>query len=146
MVDVSLGALLGVGEVDEQFATRAFHAGTDLLEDGGPNVAHMREHGPVDEADEVGAAELVVELVLAKPSLDVLPVHLLQRLMLAEHYLAVLELQRVGVARLGDGIDLRALGEVREHRMQVLLAEDAEVGHLEAKARSEEHTSELQSL
>src|ERR1035441_4387019 len=72
VVDVSLGALLGVGEVDEQLAARPFQAGTDLLEDGGPDVAHMREHGPVDEANEVSAAELGAEFVLAKPSFDVL--------------------------------------------------------------------------
>ena len=65
--DVCLGALLGIGEVNEQLAARAFHAGANLLEHGGPDVAHVGEHGPVDEADQVGAAELGGELVLAEP-------------------------------------------------------------------------------
>ena len=132
--DVRLGPLLRVGEVNEQLAARALHAGADLLQHGGPDVAHVGEHGPVDEADEVGAAELGGELLLAEPGLDVLPVHLLQRLVLAEHDLAVLELQRVGVAGLGDGMHLRPLGEVGEDRVEVRIAEDAQVSHLQAEA------------
>src|SRR5664280_579935 len=61
--DVSVSALLGVGKVDEEFAARAFHARADLFEDGGPDVAHVREHGPVDEADEVSTAEPGGELI-----------------------------------------------------------------------------------
>ena len=39
----------GIGEVNEQLAARAFHRGADLLQHGGPDVAHVGEHGPIDE-------------------------------------------------------------------------------------------------
>ena len=40
--DVPVGALLGVGQVNEELAARAFHAWAYLLEHGGPDVAHVR--------------------------------------------------------------------------------------------------------
>ena len=38
--------------------------------------------------------------------------------MFAEHDLSVLEFQRVGVARFGDGMDFCAFGKLVEDRMQ----------------------------
>ena len=46
--------------------------------------------------------------------------------MLAEHDFAILKFQRIGIARLGDGVNLGALGEIREDGMQIRVAEQSE--------------------
>jgi hypothetical protein len=60
---------------------------------------------------------------------------LLERLVLAQHNLAIFKLERVGVARFRDGVNLGAPGELGEDGMEVGIAENAQVGHLEPEAR-----------
>jgi hypothetical protein len=51
-------AFLRVGQVKEKDAPRPFHRRANLLEDRFPEIAHVREHRPVDKAHQVRAAEL----------------------------------------------------------------------------------------
>ncbi len=51
----------------------------------------------------------------------------MHRAVLAEHQLAVGKFERLRQARIGDGINLRALGEFGEDRMQFGIAEHADV-------------------
>src|SRR5947208_2452199 len=53
--------------------------------------------------------------------------------MLAEHYLAVLELQRIRMSRLGDGMDLGAFGKIRKDGMEIGITEVAQISDSQAK-------------
>jgi hypothetical protein len=62
------------------------------------------------------------------------PIHVVQRGDLAEHDLAVLELQGVGVTGVGDGDDLGPAGHLLEDRVQHGVAQAADVRHADAEA------------
>src|SRR5204863_7877732 len=115
-------------------APRSFEDWTTLLQHSRPNVTHRSKHGPIDEPDQVRAFKTGSKFLQPKALLDVLPIHLLQGLMLAEHDFAILKLQGVRVARFGDGMDLSAAGKTSEDRMYIGVAQQAEVGDFESEA------------
>jgi hypothetical protein len=53
-------AFFGIGEIEEHFATGPGELGAEFFEDGFPDLAHVGEHGPVDEADEAGGGRVFV--------------------------------------------------------------------------------------
>ena len=71
---------------------------------------------------------------MAEAGLDAVPINLAQRGVLATNDFPVLEFQRVGVARLRDGINFGPLRKFIEDRMQTREAEIAEVADFQAKA------------
>jgi hypothetical protein len=117
------GAFFGIGEVEEDDAARRIHGGADFAQDGLPNVAHVGEHGPVDKSDEVGTVEFGGEFFQAVAALDVVPGDFLEGFVFAKHDFAVVELQGVGRAGIGDAVDFGAGGEIIEDGMEGGMAE-----------------------
>src|ERR1051326_1232809 len=132
--DIFAGAFFGISQVEEQLPARPFHVGTDFLQDRGPNIAHGGEHRPVYEADEIGFPKERSKFVLAKARFDVFPIHLAQRLMLAQHDFAVFKLKCIGEARFGDGMDFGAFGKISKDRVQIGVAEDSKIGNFHPEA------------
>jgi len=99
----------------------------------GPDLVHLRQHGPIDEGHEVRAGEPGGEFIRAKSCLDVFPVHLAEGLVFAQHDFAVLELQGVGVAWFSDRMHLGPLLEVGEDRMKIGITQVAKIRDLGAE-------------
>src|SRR5206468_939665 len=95
--------------------------------------------GKIDDRGAPGGTDVTLELrgkgVAPEPRLDVRPSDFLERSMFAQHDLAVLKFQRVGVARLGDGMRLRPFGELIKNRMQMRITEVAEISDLQTITR-----------
>jgi hypothetical protein len=134
MADVIVIAFFGIGEVEEYFATGPGELGAEFFEDGFPDLAHVGEHGPVHETDEAGGVEFLCEAIAAEALLDRGPGDFFQGGMLADHDLAVVELEGVRMAGFGDAVDFGALGELGEDGVKVRVSKDAEVGDLDAEA------------
>ena len=133
--DVVGGALLRVAQVEEDKAPGHPQAGAEFLLERLPDVAHVREHGPIHERHQVGVPKFFGKPIAAETGEDVCPGDFLERGMFAEHDFAVLKFQRVGVAGFGDGMDFGPLDELVENGVDVRIAQVAEVGHLESKTR-----------
>jgi predicted Rossmann fold flavoprotein len=132
--DIVVGPFLGVGEVEEHFAARAGELRAEFLEDGLPDLAHVGEHGPIDEADEAGLFEFPGELIAAEPGDDVGPGDFLEGGVFTDHDFAVVELEGIGVAGIGDAVQFGLFGEVVEHGVEIRVTEDAKVGDFDAEA------------
>jgi hypothetical protein len=134
MADVVVIAFLGIGKVEEHLSTRPLKLRAEFVQDGFPDLAHVGEHGPVHKADEAGRAEFFGEALAAEALLDCGPCDLFERSMFSNHDLAVVEFERVGLARFRNGMNLGALRELGEDGVQVRMTQDAQVGDLNTEA------------
>ena len=101
-----LGNIIGrafgrVGQVEENPA-RAGDQRHHFVEQFLENARHAGEHGPIDQRDEGGVVEQRDQLLQRKVGEEVFPIHFAQAEVLAEHQLAIIELDRVGVTRFGQ--------------------------------------------
>jgi len=131
--DVLFGSFFGVGQIEEDDSSARGVGGAEFSEEIRPEFVHVRDHGPVDEADEVGGREFFDESVPAEAGLDGVPGDIVQLGGFGEHDLAVGELERVSMAGFSDAIDFGAGGEVIEDGMHVRVTEGAQVGDFDAE-------------
>jgi hypothetical protein len=134
MTDIIVITLFGICKVEEHFSTWSRQLGAEFVQDGLPDLAHIGEHGPVDETDQAGRAEFCGKAFATEALLDRRPGDLLERGMFSYHDLSVVEFEGVGLARFCNGMNFGTLSELAENRVQVGMAEDAEVSDLNAEA------------
>jgi hypothetical protein len=89
----------------------------------------VREHRPIDHGDERGGCEYADQLRLGHVGNQIGPIDVLEALMFAAHQLAIIELDRIGIAGLGDGMDRGASGKISEDRMQIRRTNVANVSY-----------------
>ena len=126
---VGLDPLGRVGQVKEHvFPLAGLHRlefGEELFPDG----RHVRQHRPVDHPDEIGGGPQFLHQLVAQPLDDRLVVCVLHGGVLAEHDLAVVELEGGGQGGFGKGVNLGPLGELLEHGMDFRVSAHAHVLH-----------------
>src|SRR5690606_36273547 len=91
-------ALLGVAKVEEEARRGGARFTTGQRDQPLEDAVHAREHGPVGAGREVGPEEEVAQALLAEYGEQALPVGVGDGVELAEHDLAVVELERAGAA------------------------------------------------
>src|SRR5437899_10829291 len=52
--DIVVRPFLWVGKIDEKLAPASLESRSYLFEDSSPDIAHVSQHGQVDEADQIG--------------------------------------------------------------------------------------------
>ena len=126
---VGLNAFGRVGQVEEHVLPFACFHRLVLGEQLFPNGRHVRQHRPVDHSDEVRRGPKFLDQLVAQPLNDRFPVRVLHGGVLAEHDLAVVELESRGQGRLGERMDLGALGKLFKNRVNLRIAAHPHVFH-----------------
>jgi hypothetical protein len=93
-----------------------------------PDPIHAAQHRPVDHPQQPASADDLPQPLGADPLPELVGADIGQRLVLAEHDLAVVELQRVGQPRLAEGDALGPTGERLEGTVDRRVAEGPDVG------------------
>src|SRR5689334_7413270 len=71
--DIFVGPLLRISKVEENLPARSDQPGTSFFEEAFPNFAHVRNHGPVDKRNQIGAQELLNESFAPATVIDIGP-------------------------------------------------------------------------
>ena len=121
----------GIGQIHEKNSRPAVAIGNLAIEHFRPDRT-LGEHGPVDHRDEFRFLQQGDEFIFAADAGEqVLPVHIVRRRVFAEHQLAVVEFQRIGMPRLTDTDHFRTRCEVLENRMNRRISQVADIGDAE---------------
>jgi len=126
---VRLDPLGRVGQIEKHMLPLAGLHRLVLGQELFPDRRHVRQHCPVDHSHKVGRCPKLLDQLVPQPLHNRFVIGVLHGSVLAEHDLAVVELEGRGQGRLGERVDLGPLGKFFKDGMNLGIAAHTHVFH-----------------
>lgn len=116
-----------IGEIEKEGAVASGEGGQDGVDELAKNLGHVRDHCPVDQGDEIGGGDFLGKGGFTHRLANPRQGDVIEAAHLAEHQFAVIEFDRDGGGRLGDGNDFSTAGHILKQGVDVRIAQCADI-------------------